>query len=152
MTYRKIAIFQIVAVSEDYERASSFVRISRQQALGNPRFLQTLNRSGIIDTHINNLLVQMGPMYLIRIFAKFENVLRNYRQSIGKSGTVKTQDLIDSIAGRHGISGDDAGDVHDVRRYRNSLIHEEHRTSREISVVEARASLSKFLSFLPDHW
>ncbi|MFO0825545.1 MAG: hypothetical protein U0792_20895 [Gemmataceae bacterium] len=89
--------------------------------------------------------------YLIRLFAAFESGLRSYWATF-KDTTPPSKDLIDSIAGRRGIPDDTREDVHAVREYRNSLVHENESETTPIEIGESRSRLCTFFARLPDQW
>ena len=59
---------------------------------------------------------------------------------------------MNSIAARCLLPQDWNDDAHEVRQYRNALVHEESDQSRPITVPEARKRLSRFVSRLPLDW
>ena len=61
--------------------------------------------------------------YIIRLFAEFETGLRLYWATI-KDTHPKTQNLVNGVAARCKIPTDLLRETHDVRDYRNDLIHE----------------------------
>src|SRR5438132_852064 len=64
--------------------------------------------------------------YLIRLFAAFESGLRSYWKAVRRRKTKPgTEQLIKSVAASRNIPDDLTEDVHKVRKYRNSLVHEE---------------------------
>ncbi len=42
--------------------------------------------------------------------------------------------------------------AHDVRRFRNALVHEEAEAAETLTLAEARRRLCRFLAFLPLDW
>lgn len=89
--------------------------------------------------------------YLIRIFAAFESGLRNYWATI-KDTIPPARDLIESIAGRRGVPDELRDEVHEVRRYRNSLVHEGDEEMSPIALGMARGRLCTYVARLPDEW
>ena len=94
--------------------------------------------------------------YLVRLFAAFEAALRSYDRARHHDPTRKEDAsvLIDSIGGRRGqgISGVIRERAHAVRKVRNYWAHENDELPTLLSLVEARASLQTFLSWLPEAW
>jgi hypothetical protein len=102
---------------------------------------------------------QLEPTYLVRVWAEFETALRSYRRHIAgdTDDRIGTESLINWTAGvRQGraISEDVRDDVHEVREYRNFLVHE--RDDREppaaIAIDMARRRLNIYLQKLPERW
>jgi hypothetical protein len=99
----------------------------------------------------NTMAENLEGTYLIRLFAAFETGLRSYWQSV-RDTVPLTRVLIDSIAARHEISLDWCDAVHQVREYRNSLVHESDEQVDPISLADAQGRLSRFFSKLPFEW
>ena len=93
----------------------------------------------------------LEPTYLVRLFAEFETGLRQYWDTTRESNP-KTRDLINSLADKHGVPATVLTIAHQVREYRNSLVHEREDTPQEIRMDEARGVLCTFFSFLPNSW
>jgi hypothetical protein len=65
---------------------------------------------------------------------------------------VPTRDLIDGIAARRGsVSSELLAEVHEVRDYRNQIVHHGLISSRW-AFVQCRSRLSRFLACLSDEW
>lgn len=94
--------------------------------------------------------------YLVRLFAAFEAALRSYDRARHKDPLRMTEAavLIDSTAGKRGqgISQAVREGAHEVRRVRNYWAHEDNAVPNPLNIVEARARLQKFLSWLPEEW
>jgi hypothetical protein len=91
--------------------------------------------------------------YFIRLFAEFEAGLREaWAIAFRQSTTPRMQDLIDSIAARCHISPSWRDDAHNIRAYRNALIHEGGEEAQPIGLREACSGLCRFFSGLPHQW
>jgi hypothetical protein len=95
--------------------------------------------------------------YLVRIWAEFETALLTYYRYLSgdPESRIKAVDLVNYLAGkRHGraIAETVRDDVHEVREYRNSLVHERTDPAPPVGLVESRRRLNTFLGKLPDHW
>ena len=108
-------------------------------------------------------LVMAGEMvestYMIRMWAEFETALRSYRRHVtaNPDDRMSTSSLIDWTAGiRQGraISEDVRDDVHEVREYRNYLVHERDDLDPldRVEIEVARRRLNTLLGCLPDKW
>ncbi len=102
---------------------------------------------------------QVESTYLIRMWAEFETALRSYRRQItGESDDrISTRNLIDWTAGvRQGraIAADIRDDVHDVREYRNFLMHErdDQAPRATVAIEVARKRLNTLLHCRPIQW
>jgi hypothetical protein len=91
--------------------------------------------------------------YVIRLFAEFEASLRSlWRASRKKEPPSRTRDLLDGIGAQHRISNDLIADAHQVRRYRNELVHIGEAIAAVIAIATVRSRLCRYLSFLPLWW
>jgi len=91
--------------------------------------------------------------YLIRIFAEFESGLRLCWPKVrGSDPPSRTRDLLDGIAATRRIPHDAITSAHDVREYRNSLVHERDDPVSPIPIPSARRALCIYFSFLPLQW
>lgn len=99
----------------------------------------------------NTMSNNLEGTYLIRLFAAFESGLRNRWES---SRTTKppVRDLIDSIAGSRGAPDELREQVHEVREYRNSLVHESDGETEPVALGVARGRLCTFFARLPENW
>lgn len=101
---------------------------------------------------LRSLLDELEDAYLVKLFAAFEGVLRQYWNAQGRPTTPPTHALLTGIAARRRIPQDVVDWVHDIRGFRNKLVHEEHAAVEPISVSEASRWLHEFLARLPEEW
>ncbi len=98
--------------------------------------------------------------YLIRMWAEFETALRSYwrhKTAPGPDDRIGTKNLVDWMAGvkqGRAVSADVRDDVHEVREYRNLMVHErdDQMPPAEVSIEEARKRLNTLLHCLPIEW
>jgi hypothetical protein len=97
--------------------------------------------------------------YLIRMWAEFETALRSYRPHITRDSEdqIRTRNLVDWTAGvkqGRAISEDVRDAVHEVRVYRNFLVHErdDQAPPAAVTIEEARRRLNTLLHCLPIEW
>lgn len=100
---------------------------------------------------------RLEPTYLVRLWSEFESALRSHRRFIvGNPGdNIRAFDLINWAQGiKEGRRVDEGARdlVHEVREYRNSLVHERDDMAPVVEIEDARRRLSTYLSKLPDHW
>ena len=68
---------------------------------------------------------------------------------------IRTADLINAVAGtRRGraVADEVRVQVHEVRKYRNSLVHERDDPAPRVPIDEARRRLNNYLAKSPDQW
>lgn len=135
------------------EREYSATRFAADQLLDRVRQDST-SLVGELRVHdVQNASDHLEGTYIIRLFAEFETSLRVFRSaSRTKDPPSRTRDLLESVAARTSVPNDWLKDAHDVREYRNSLVHEREEETAPIPIAEARRRLCRFLSFLPLHW
>jgi hypothetical protein len=91
--------------------------------------------------------------YTVRLFAEFETCLRScWSASRNTDPPSRASDLIDGTAARLRIPHAQIHDVHAVRRYRNSLVHERDDLVDAVDIANARGNLCRFMAFLPESW
>jgi hypothetical protein len=95
--------------------------------------------------------------YLVRLWAEFETALLSYYRFLegDPQARIGALDLVNTLAAiRRGRAIADAVrlEVHEVREYRNSLVHERTDPTPPVGLVEARSRLNTFLGKLPDRW
>ncbi len=102
---------------------------------------------------------ELEPTYLIRMWAVFETALRSYRRYItgNSDDRIGAENLIDWTAGikqGRAISEEVRDDVHEVREYRNFLLHERDDPAppAAVAIDAARRRLNIYLQKLPEHW
>jgi len=89
--------------------------------------------------------------YLLRLFAAFESGLRSYWATI-RTTKPPVRDLLDSIAGDRDVPDNVCDEVHEVRNYRNALVHETDEEIEPVPLADARRRLCTFFARLPDNW
>ena len=88
--------------------------------------------------------------YLLRLFAEFEHVLLSLWLTKRRTRP-RMQQLIDLVGSSCLISQRAIDAAHDVRRYRNAIVHRlAHRPS--LTFEECRSRLGHYMSHLPPKW
>ncbi len=99
------------------------------------------------------LLDNLEATYLIRLFAEFEQALRNWWQlGLKKESTPTMSALLDSVASKRKVPKDNLESAHHVRMHRNHLVHDESEAATPVVFKDACAALCRFLSRLPPKW
>ncbi|MBX9625956.1 MAG: hypothetical protein K2X82_19310 [Gemmataceae bacterium] len=89
--------------------------------------------------------------YLIRLFAAFEAGLRSF-WATARDTDPQTRDLIDAVASRVRVPDRLRRDVHEVREYRNGLIHERADPTESVALGDARSRPQQYFARLPEDW
>ncbi len=91
--------------------------------------------------------------YLIRVFAEFEAGSREaWALAFRQATSPRMRDLIDALSARCDISPEWCNCVHDVRAYRNALLHEGGGDVQPIGLRQACGWLCRFFSRIPHDW
>ena len=101
--------------------------------------------------------VNLEATYLVRLWAEFETSLLSYFRALKSDpeARIRAVDLVNAVAGvRRGRAIDTPvrDKVHEVREYRNSLVHERTDPAPAVILTEARRRLNNFLGKLPEQW
>ena len=140
---------RIKAVEREHTVAELSIARLLQQSQNNPSGLPAALRVRDVRTTSDNL----EGTYLIRLFAEFETGLRESWSALrGSDPPSRTRDLLDGIAAYRKIPNDELASAHQVRDYRNRLVHERDESTEPVTILMARRSLCRYLSFLPLGW
>jgi hypothetical protein len=112
-----------------------------------------LTDRGLVRADLDAQIENLAPTYLIRLFAEFETGLRDYWATLkNRKKNIPGRGMIDSLSSSRSIDDKIRQKVHDVRKYRNSLVHEDDSQADLVSIPEARRSLCLFFGRLPETW
>jgi hypothetical protein len=121
---------QIKAVERDYLAAEFAIDRLLESAHADPTILR--RNLGIRD--LTQASARLEATYFIRLFAVFESGLRGFWQVQRRRRIPRTEHLLNSVASARGIPNDLRVNTHAVRRYRNSLVHEQDEEIEPIPV------------------
>jgi hypothetical protein len=89
--------------------------------------------------------------YILRLFGAWEAILRDYWVGAVRPTEPDLKVLINSLATRRPVDPTTLSTVHDLRDFRNEIVHENLQVLRYDFSQVARG-LAKFLSYLPREW
>ena len=93
-----------------------------------------------------------GNEFVLRLFSEFEGILRDYwRGGLGRITRPDMHPLMESIAHRRDMNQDDLDQAHEIREYRNDVIHEAAGDAR-YGFSECKRALAMYLRWLPLQW
>lgn len=90
--------------------------------------------------------------YIIRVFAEFETALRQFGRAFHIREQRRAETLINRVRDRGRIPPADARPVHQVREYRNVLVHDRQAPVAPVTIREATRFLCAFLSHVQGIW
>jgi hypothetical protein len=105
-------------------------------------------------SQIRDCAVNLDVTYLLRLFAEYEGILRDFWAAIRPSPhrrLTRMEVLMDRIATVRQIPRDVIEDAHEVRDFRNAFIHD-HSHADNLIFGECKSRLSFFISYLPRMW
>ena len=138
---------------KDVEQEFASTRLATNRLLAEAKRDATILQKAVSLRDIQQASCRLDGTYIIRLFAEFETGLRQYWPTArGTDPPTRTRDLLDGIAATRRIPRDQLNDAHEVRDYRNNLIHDREERSTPIPIAEARRRLCRFFSFLPLTW
>jgi hypothetical protein len=103
---------------------------------------------GDVQRCLNNLEVT----YILRLFGAWEAILRDFwLDGVGRDTEPDLVQLIDSLAGRRSIDPQTLITAHDLRRFRNEIVHENVQVLR-YDFSQCAKGLGTFIAYLPKIW
>lgn len=149
MTSRHAAMNALSQIVAEHDAARKAVAMLLSRAEGNPTLLHDRGPS---QEDLRICLRNLERTYLVRLFALFEDGLRQiWLQSFGKPTTPPMKDLIDGCTARRAVTPDDLRTrVHEVREYRNSVLH--GTPAPIVALADSKSRLCRFLAWMPEDW
>jgi hypothetical protein len=101
---------------------------------------------------------QIEATFLIRLWAEFETAVLSYYRSLKNNPDlhIRAINLIDAVFAsrrRQALADAVRVAVHEVREYRNSLVHDRDDPAPPVAISEARRCLNVYLGGkLPEQW
>jgi hypothetical protein len=107
---------------------------------------------GVTETELRRCARNLEITYVLRLFSTFEAILRDYWLSgLSRRTEPEMRRLMNSIAARRGVNTEDLALAHQIREYRNDVIHEDLNDGR-FDFPQCLRGLSLFLRWLPVEW
>lgn len=110
--------------------------------------------SGTALSHedLRRRLENLEVTYILRLFGMWEAVLRDYwLNGLGRPSRPDLKPLVESLAGRRTVDSATVATVHDLRDFRNEIVHENLRVLR-YDYSQVAKGFSKFVAYLPPNW
>jgi hypothetical protein len=110
-----------------------------------------LRKEGLLPGDVVRCGARLEETYIVRLFSEFEATLRSACRALWPRmafGRTPVRTLMNRLAARQSIVFDIHDRAHDVRKYRNSLVHHSPYAVA-LALHECRSRLAQFLSYLP---
>ena len=144
---RHRAIQELRDIEGEYHASRFALPDVLRRSLDNPTLLRA---SGLDFADLRRAVKHLEVTYIIRLFAYFESASRELWNTMRPTDP-PAKDLLDGLAARCAMPSDLLADAHDVREYRNVVVHEGETTVR-FEFAETRSRLAKFMSHYPPQW
>ena len=146
------AFKRLADVRDEFVSARTALSIAARAAQDEQRAQRTIREEGITLHDLRQCAENLDITYLLRLFAEFEAVLRDYYAN-GMHRTTRPQmePLMDAIGSRRHMPAGHLQAAHEVREYRNDVVHD-HLRNTIFDFAECRSRLARFVSMLPRTW
>jgi hypothetical protein len=136
----------IVAEHEAARRAITFLL---ERAADDPSLLRPEDPT---FADLRACLRNLERTYIVRLFALFEETLRGvWNDAFGRATTPGAMDLLNGCAATRAISPATLlSDAHEVREYRNFVIH--GTPAPVVALADSKRRLCRFLAWMPESW
>jgi hypothetical protein len=145
--FRKEILLRMAAIEQEWRAATLAVAELARRALDDPT---SLRAATVTHADVRACLANLQPTYLVRMFASFEEALREvWRRVYARTTRPETYVLIQRCAVRQNVPFDELANAQAVREYRNVIVH-----GGEAPPIppEARTALCKFFGRMPPQW
>jgi len=144
-----VLIQRLTAVRDEFRVARAAVTFAERtwpQSGGEPEF------HGARMEHVRLTVRNLQGTYVIRLFAEFEELLRYYLEYRHPQRRLPrtAEALINRVALLEHLPDAAREGAHEVRQYRNSLVHVGAVTAPLLDFDRALSSLNRYLAPLPD--
>lgn len=149
MTLRHLVMDALDRVVAEHEAARVAIAFLLAKAQSDPTLLPS---GGPTFADLRSCLNNLERTYLVRLFALFEETLRDvWKDSFGRNTRPTAENLLNGCAARRSITpAKFLSDVHEVRAFRNEIIH--GTPAPVVALADAKRRLCRFLGWMPESW
>jgi len=141
---------RIKHMKRSYDTALKSVDVLLGLVASRPEYL---NRYGLDPNEMQNLSKGgLHDVYFATMFACFESSIRHFWRTSVRNSRPGTEQLLNLVAGRRGVPQDVLDTVHEIRDFRNYLIHGDNQIKKRFTIDEASSALNTFVARLPLQW
>ncbi len=145
------AFKKLTDVYDEYQAARQSLGVTLRAVQSNSKFYLHPGQGTTLHD-LKQCAANLEITYLLRLFAEFEAVLRDYFSNGWKHQTrPRMEHLMNAIGTHCKAVADDLYDAHEVRNYRNNVIHN-HLRDPLLNFAECRSRLGRFVRWLPRRW
>jgi hypothetical protein len=113
--------------------------------------LQAAAKDGTSPSELARCRDNLEANYILRLFSEFEAAARDFWVAQVRDTRPSMAVLMDRIADRVGVTADVRLAAHDIREYRNRIVHQNPRALR-FDYSDCAKALGNYLGFLPQDW
>jgi hypothetical protein len=135
---------RLKAVEREFRVASDAIQLLRVAVVDGRVALP----GGTSPRDLDAVRLQLEATFLIRLWAEFETAVRSYYSTLTNNPQIRAIDLINTVAANpkgRALSADARTRVHEVREYRNSLVHDRDEPIAPVTLTDARRRLNSYL-------
>lgn len=146
---------KLARIQDERDTAAETVAYVRDNWYTKSLFNEAIFKGGT-HTRLYQLAENLDTIFTIRLFAAFEGMLQEHMQQHHPGTHIPeyagASYLIDTVATAQTIRISIAlcDEVHEVRQYRNSLMHPAGKSALEIPFTAALARLARYVGWLPE--
>lgn len=146
------AAFDRLGRVRDQAEAAAFVFSHRDRLWGSdPIFYASAITAAITLEHLRRTADSLELTFVVRVFAEFEAILREFWVSEVRNTQPDMRTLIDNIAVRRSIVDADRDGAHRIRELRNEIVHDGVR-AMPLTFRECMQGLARYIRWLPREW
>jgi len=108
--------------------------------------------TGVTAAELRRCARSLELTFVLRLFAEFETILRDFwRNGIGRTTDPEMRQLIESVGRRRNVPPTDLRGAHEIREYRNAIVHDGLRKLR-LDLPLCLKAVGRFLRWAPLEW
>lgn len=113
--------------------------------------LRAAGRGGTSPSELARCRENLEMTYILRLFSEFEAATRDFWISAVRNTRPKMGVLMDRVADRLNITTPVRQAAHEIREYRNDVIHQNPR-ALQFDYSDCAKALGNYLGFFPQRW